>query len=100
MKSLSTLSFLLILITITFIENKDHPHKKEERHNEKKGKKSKKTEEKNYIIKTQKTEEEMSNLFSDSTLRNLKEREKKTKEEKKIDKELSKITKSNIFFYH
>jgi hypothetical protein len=35
----------------------------------------------------------MNQLFSDSTLRNLKEREKKTKEDKKIEKELSKITK-------
>ena len=51
MKSLSILSFLLILITITFIESKDHPHKKEERHNEKKGKKSKKTEEKKFFEK-------------------------------------------------
>ena len=60
---------------------------------QKKRKKNKKTEEKNYVIKTSKSEEEMNQLFSDSTLKNLKEREKKTKEDKKIEKELSKITK-------
>jgi hypothetical protein len=86
--------YSLIIILIFSISNcKENPHKKEERHTEKKEKKNKKTEEKNYVIKTSKSEEEMNQLFSDSTLKNLKEREKKTKEDKKIEKELSKITK-------
>ena len=93
MKTKIFLYSLIIILIISISNCKENPHKKEERHTEKKGKKAKKTEEKNYVIKTSKSEEEMNQLFSDSTLRNLKEREKKTKDDKKIEKELSKITK-------
>ena len=85
--------YSLIILIISISNCKENLHKKEERQTKKKEKKAKKTEEKNYVIKTTKSEEEMNQLFSDSTLRNLKEREKKTKEDKKIEKELSKITK-------
>ena len=93
MKTQIFLHSLIIILLITISNCKENLHKKEERDTEKKEKKAKKSEEKNYVIKTTKSEEEMNQLFSDSTLRNLKEREKKTKEDKKIEKELSKITK-------
>ncbi len=93
MKTKIFLYSLIIILIISISNCKENLHKKEERQTKKKEKKAKKTEEKNYVIKTTKSEEEMNQLFSDSTLRNLKEREKKTKEDKKIEKELSKITK-------
>ena len=93
MKTKIFLYSLIIILIISISNCKENLQKKEERQTKKKEKKAKKTEEKNYVIKTTKSEEEMNQLFSDSTLRNLKEREKKTKEDKKIEKELSKITK-------
>ena len=95
MKSKSIFLFYLILL-ISIIICKDNKKKKSELAEEKIEKKSKKNKEKNYVIKTNKSQEEMNKIFSGSSLEDLKTIEKNKKLDKKAKKENRKEDKKHF----
>jgi len=87
-------SLILISLILTFC--KENKKKKKDLTEEKINKKSQKSHDKHYVIKTHKTEEEMNKLFSGSSLEDLKSIEKNKKLEKKSKKENSKEEKKHF----
>ena len=94
MKSKSIFIYLILIISITIC--KDNKKKKSELAEEKIEKKSKKNKEKNYVIKTNKSQEEMNKIFSGSSLEDLKTIEKNKKLDKKAKKENRKEDKKHF----
>ena len=94
MKSKSIFIYLILIISIIIC--KENKKKKTDLAEEKIEKKSKKNKEKNYVIKTNKSKEEMNKIFSGSSLEDLKTIEKNKKIEKKAKKENAKEDKKHF----
>ena len=94
MKSKSIFIYLILIISIIIC--KENKKKKTDLTEEKIEKKSKKNKEKNYVIKTNKSKEEMNKIFSGSSLEDLKTIEKNKKIEKKAKKENAKEDKKHF----